>query len=230
MPWATITQTFPARLHSMQTLWLAIAGLRSLTKALITSSSWWRFDRAALELEVDVDVGRDRGRGLERRDVVGRGVDDDDEVLDVGEVPERLDPARGRAGADRHQPPRLGPHLLDPLGVVRRGDRALDQREVVRPLDLAAGRLEEVGDLDLVRAARPARARSRAGESWQPSQEANFQTASFGRSSLTAPSPRAECAIRPTGKTGPSLQTKRWASWQWPQCPTAHFMFRSSET
>ena len=42
MPWATITQTFPARLHSMQTEWLATAGLRSLRKALITSSSWWR--------------------------------------------------------------------------------------------------------------------------------------------------------------------------------------------
>ena len=43
MPWATITQTFPARLHSTQTEWFATAGLRSFTNALITSSSWWRF-------------------------------------------------------------------------------------------------------------------------------------------------------------------------------------------
>ena len=39
MPCATITHTLPRRLHSMHTLCDEIAGLRSLRKALITSSS-----------------------------------------------------------------------------------------------------------------------------------------------------------------------------------------------
>jgi hypothetical protein len=107
-------------------------------------------DRAALELEVDVDVGRDRGRVLESRDVLGRGVDDRHEVLDVGEVPQRLDASRGRAGPNRHQAPGFHAHLLDPLGVLGCGYRALDEGKVVRALDLPPGRLQEVGDLDLV--------------------------------------------------------------------------------
>ena len=46
-------------------------------------------DRAAVELEVDVDVGGDRRRGLERRDVLGMGVDGGGVVARGGEVPER---------------------------------------------------------------------------------------------------------------------------------------------
>ena len=39
--------------------------------------------------------------------------------------------------------------VLDPFGVVRRGDRAFDQREVVGALRRRAlGRLGEIGDLD----------------------------------------------------------------------------------
>ena len=40
MPWATITQTVPRRLHSMQTLCARTRGRRRLRWALITSSSW----------------------------------------------------------------------------------------------------------------------------------------------------------------------------------------------
>ena len=40
MPCATITQTLPRRLHSMQTLVEAMLGRRPCRKAVITSSSW----------------------------------------------------------------------------------------------------------------------------------------------------------------------------------------------
>ena len=106
MPWATITQTLPRRLHSMQTLWSAICGRALVEEGADHLEQLALVDRAAVQLEVDVDVGGDRRRGLERRDVLGRGVDDRHEVLDVGEVAQRLDPARRRAGADRDQPPR----------------------------------------------------------------------------------------------------------------------------
>ena len=78
----------------------------------------------------------------------GRGVDDPRELVHVGEVAQRLDPAGGRAGADRDERLRGAPDLLDPLGVVRRRDRALDEREVVRPVRHRARRLAEVGDVD----------------------------------------------------------------------------------
>ena len=64
-------------------------------------------DRAAAQLEVDRHVRGDRRRGRERRDVLGPRVDDRDELVDVGEVAQRLDAARGRAGADRDQRARL---------------------------------------------------------------------------------------------------------------------------
>ena len=35
--------------------------------------------------------------------------------------------------------------------------------------------------------------------------------------------------MRSYGDTGPSLQMKHGPNWQWPQKPTAHFMFRSIE-
>src|SRR5829696_6098743 len=186
-------------------------------------------DRAALQLEVDVDVGRDRCRGLERGDVLRRGVDDRHEVLHVSEVPQRLDAARGRAGPDRHQPARLRPHLSDPLGVIGGGDRALDQREVVGALHLAAGRLQEVGDLDLVGQRDQLALEVEQGElaAIAGGELPDRQLGALVIHSSLTPS---RVPIRPTGKTGPSLQTKRWASWQCPQWPTAHFMLRSSET
>ena len=105
-------------------------------------------DRAAAQLEVDVDVRRDRGGRVERRQVLGVGVDDRAELLDVGPVAQRLDAAAGGAGADGdHELGHLA-DLVDPLDVLRRGDRALDERDVVRALDHGAGGLGEVGDVD----------------------------------------------------------------------------------
>ena len=40
MPWATITQTIPRRLHSVQTLVVGMLGRRPAKKAVSTSSSW----------------------------------------------------------------------------------------------------------------------------------------------------------------------------------------------
>ena len=106
-------------------------------------------DRAAVQFVVDLDVRRDRRRRRERRDVARSRVDGRDEVVDVGEILQRLDPAGGGAGADRDEPLREGAHLLDPLRVVRVRHRALDERKVVRPLDAGDAGLEEVGDVDL---------------------------------------------------------------------------------
>src|SRR5581483_10879732 len=61
---------------------------------------------------------------------------------------QRLDSAGRGAGADRDQVAGGAADGLDPLRVVRRGDRALDEREVVRAFEGRAARLEEVRDLD----------------------------------------------------------------------------------
>ena len=115
MPWATVTQTFPRRLHSTQTLCVGILGLRPCSSAASTSSSWSLVDRAAPQLEVDGDVRGDRGRAVERLDVLRVGVDDGAELLDVGEVAQRLDAAAGGARPDGDQAVRGGADLLDPL-------------------------------------------------------------------------------------------------------------------
>src|SRR5512132_1731582 len=82
-------------------------------------------DRTAVELVVDRDVRADRGGGLERGDVLRRRIDDGHEVIDVGEVPERLDAAGRRAGADRDQTARGATDVLDPLRVL-----AVEQAEL----------------------------------------------------------------------------------------------------
>ncbi len=126
-------------------------------------------------------------------------------------------------------------HLLDALGVVGRGDRALDQREVVGTLDAPRGS---------PRGSRRSRPRRRAASSsssqsssvsWQPSQEANFQTASFGRSAWSVrpsqlPHRRSAAAAGRAENTGPSRQTKCSRSWQWPHSPMPHRMLRSIDT
>jgi hypothetical protein len=61
-------------------------------------------DRAPVQLEVDFDVVR-HGRGrLERRDVVGMGVDSRHVLAGGGEIAQTLDPAGGGAGTDGDQP------------------------------------------------------------------------------------------------------------------------------
>ena len=49
-----------------------------------------------------------------------------------------------------HQEPRLAPHLLDALDVVRGGDGTLHEREVVGAVDRGARGFEEVGDVERV--------------------------------------------------------------------------------
>ena len=109
-------------------------------------------DRAAAQLEVDRDVRGDRRRGRERRDVLGRGVDDRDELVDVGEVAQRLDAARRRAGADRDELPR---RRGAPAGSARRRAAVVTEPSTsdrsYGPSTVALRRLEEIGDLDLAR-------------------------------------------------------------------------------
>ena len=170
-------------------------------------------DRAAAQLEVDLHVVGDRRRGLERGDELGARVDERDPLLHVGEVAQRLDPARRRAGADRDQQPRLLADLVDPLGVVRGRDRALDERDVVR-----ARRPRPSSPRGSTRArARSAIASSSSSQSssvsWQPSQEENFQTASFGfvATALTAPAPPSARSISSVAEHGAVAADQRRA-------------------
>ena len=112
-------------------------------------------------------------------------------------------------------------HIVDALGVMRRRDRALDEREIVVALDRARASPRE----NRRSRPRPATASSSSSQSsrlsWQPSQEANFHTASRGlcfvrrscQSSFTREQPRA---IGRSVKTGPSRQMKIGPNWQWP--------------
>ena len=120
VPWATMTQVSPRRLHSMQTLVSGMSGLRPTRNAEITSSSWPLVDRAAAQLEVDRHVGGDRRRGGQRVDVLRAGVDGATELVDVAEVAQRLDAAGGRAGADGDQEPATA---RGPPGSARRRRR-----------------------------------------------------------------------------------------------------------
>ena len=109
----------------------------------------------------------------------GRRVNDRGEFLDVGEISQCLDSACGGAGADRDQMFRDAAHFADPLGVVRSRDGTFDERQVVRTFDDRARSFDEVGNLDLTRD-REQFILAIEQVSWQPSHEANFQTASFG--------------------------------------------------
>ncbi len=120
-------------------------------------------DRAAVELVVDLDVGRDRGRGVERGEVLGVGVDGRGVGARGGEVAQSLDPPGGGARADGDEPPRVGPDLHDPLGVGRGGDGALHQGHVVGAGHGRSRHLGEVGDVRRPRPVPAARPRSRAG-------------------------------------------------------------------
>ena len=121
-------------------------------------------------------------------------------------------PPCGGAGADGHQVLRLPPDLADALGVVRRGDRSLDQRQIVRAVRDGTRRFQESWRSRPRRRASGARPRNRASESWQPSQEANFQTASSGAPSSRSPFQISRMvkisAIRSNRMTGPSLQRR----------------------
>jgi len=66
----------------------------------------------------------------QRADVLGRGVDDARVLPTSAKFAQRLDPAGGRAGADRDQRARLLAHLVDALGIVQVRDASLDDRDV----------------------------------------------------------------------------------------------------
>ena len=83
-------------------------------------------------------------------------------------------------------------HLLDPLRVVRGRDRALDEREVVRALALVARLASRKYAISTSPASASSSSSQSSSESWQPSQEANFQTASFG---FRAPAHSSRTAI-----------------------------------
>ena len=120
MPCATITQTLPRSLHSTQTLWAATFGLAAVQEGAHHLEELALVDRAAAQLEVDRHVVGDGGRGRERVDVLGRGVDDAQRT-----------PSTSRKLRSAWMPPavaqapmvtrrlRCAPHLADALGVVR---------------------------------------------------------------------------------------------------------------
>ena len=94
-------------------------------------------------------MSADRRRGGERLQIFRVRIDGGGEFADIGEVPQRLDPACGGAGADRHQTAGETTHAQNALGIGRRRDRAFHQREIVRPAHHPPRRLGEIGDVEL---------------------------------------------------------------------------------
>ena len=120
VPSATSMHTVPRPLHSWQTEWPGMARAAPGQGGGDDLQQLAAVDRAAVELEVDVHVRRDRRRGLERRDVLGVGVDGADVVARGGEVAERLDPPGGGARADGDEPSASWPRISsDALGSSR---------------------------------------------------------------------------------------------------------------
>ena len=105
-------------------------------------------DRTAAQLEIDGHMGADRRRGRQRAQVFRMRIDCGRKLADFGEVAQRLNPAGGGAGPDRHQAARAPAHAQNALRVGRRRDRALDQRQIVWPRHYAPRRLGEIGDVD----------------------------------------------------------------------------------
>src|SRR5512133_1741469 len=108
-------------------------------------------DGTAVQFEVHFDVRGDRSRRFERRDVLGRGVDDGKKVIDVRKVAQCLNASGGGARADRDELARDTAHLSDALRVFRRRHRSFDEGEIVRPFRHRTARLREVRDLDVSR-------------------------------------------------------------------------------
>ena len=203
MPWATITQTLPRRLHSMQTLWEAIGGPPLVEVGADHLEQLAPVDRAAVELEVDVHVVGDRRRGRERRDVLRarrrRAAMKSSTSAKLRSA--WMPPAVAQAPIVTRRRDSVA-HAPDALGVLGGGDRALHEREVVGPVVHPAARLEEVGDLH------------RAGEREQlvlEVEQAELAAVAGGelpdrelrppRSQLRAP--RASAPTRAYGNTGP---------------------------
>ena len=123
-------------------------------------------------LEIAVDVASES-------DVLGRGIDGPQKLGRIGPIAQGLDAAGGGAAPIVTRNLRVAAHLANALHVVGRGDRAFDQRDVVRPwLDAAAG-FEKVHHLQLSGQGQQFVLRA-SNESWQPSHEANLNTASRG--------------------------------------------------
>src|SRR5208337_535441 len=107
-------------------------------------------DGATPQFEINKHVVGDRSGFLQGFDIVGPGVHDGDEFLHLLEIAQRLDAAGCGAGANRHQEFGGAPNAVDPLGIVRRGDRAFHQRKVVRTFRHRARGFGEIGDFDRV--------------------------------------------------------------------------------
>ena len=80
--------------------------------------------------------------------MLGARVDDPGERIDVVEVPQGLNAARGGASANRHEVLGIAADVLNSFDVCSGGDRALNEREVVGAGYPRAACFDEVGDLD----------------------------------------------------------------------------------
>ena len=206
MPWATITQTVPRRLHSTHTLCGAHARAAvGRGSALITSSSWRLLIGQPLQLEVDGDVRADRRRGrAASRCTRARRRRSTRELLDVGEVAQRLDAARGRAGADRDQRrascARTSRIRSASCGVVIEPSTS---ETSYGPSTVALAGLQEVGDLEPRRRARAARPRSRAGSAGSRRRRRTSRPRGVGCvGAITAPGSPATARARSSGRPG----------------------------
>ena len=199
MPCATITHTLPRRLHSTQTLWAAMLRRRRCRIALSdldqlrlsigqprSSKSTWTWSAIGVEV-ASVEM------------YSGRRVDGGTKSSTSREVAQRLDPAGGRAGADRDQRPR---GARAPPGSARRRAAV-----VIEPSTRERSYGPATVALDASRkyAISTLRRRSRAA---RPRQSSSAQLAAVAGGELpdrerrplvqlTAPSPRAARDLRP---------------------------------
>src|SRR6185369_14017362 len=150
----------------------------------------------------------------------------------------------GRARPDRHEAVRDGPQAADLLGLVRSADRALDEEHVERPGRPPRCRLGELDEVDplsdreqlVLEVEQGQLAAVARGELHDP--DPGSTGGRRPRTSTTGCDRRAgvhQSPSRPNAKprsstenTGPSRHTKNGPSWQCPQVPTPHAMFRSS--
>src|SRR5438552_3133704 len=100
------------------------------------------------QLKIDMDMLSNRCRCTQCINILWTGVDDPDEVFDVFEITQRLNPARSCTGTDCHKVFRGTSHESDSLYIMRGSDRSLNKRNIIWSLDDGTRSLRKVRDFN----------------------------------------------------------------------------------
>ena len=120
--------TVPRCLHSTQTLWAGVFGLRPCKKRANHFHQLMLVDGAAAQLKINPHVIGDRRGLVESVDVGRRSVDNGDEFLTSLKFRSAWMPPAVAQAPMVTRSFETPPHLMNALGIMRRRDRALDQR------------------------------------------------------------------------------------------------------